>query len=206
MPFSRRDANMWSERYRYTDNDSSSVTMQLKNLSLCSTMTSNMCLALLIRSAFWESVSEWGTHRRENICNPISRLSISLIVCFDSSKYCISSPAVAKGKSLRNWLKFVPNTWRGRSALDWSIYVKSPSVKRLYPFLTWDRQYTVEPATLYNFLWIIWGSSPLTKMNVMIKRCSDFCICPTNECEHTIERHIRKSNTVNRVSNISKSG
>jgi hypothetical protein len=131
--------------------------MQLKDLSLCSNRMSNMCLAFLVRSTFWESESEWGTHRRENIRNLSLRLSISLIICFDSPKCCASNPAIAKGNSSRNWIKFIPNTWRGRPALDWSIYVQSPSVKHVHQFLTWDREYAVEPKTFYNSLWIILG-------------------------------------------------
>jgi hypothetical protein len=84
-------------------------------------------------------------------------LSISLMGWFDSPNCCISSPAVAKGNSSRNWLTSVPNTWRGRPALDQSIQVESPSVKHVDHLLTWDREYTIQPRTLHNFLWIFLG-------------------------------------------------
>jgi hypothetical protein len=129
----------------------------IKRLSLCSNRTSNMCLAFLIQSTFWESENEWDTHRRKNFRNQSSRLSISLIICFDSPKCCTNNLVVAKGNSSRNWVKSVPNTWRGRLALDWSTHVKSPSVKRVHQFLTWNREYAVEPRTLYNSLWIVLG-------------------------------------------------
>jgi hypothetical protein len=90
----------------------------IKRVVLCSSRTSNMCHAFLMWSTFWESESEWGTHRRENFPNSSSQLNISLIVCFDSPKCCASRPAVGKGNSSRNWLKSVPNTWQRRPALD----------------------------------------------------------------------------------------
>jgi hypothetical protein len=59
--------------------------------------TLDRSIAIVVRSAFWASEIECGTHLRENLRSPSSHLRISLIVCFDWPKDCAMTPAVAKG-------------------------------------------------------------------------------------------------------------
>jgi hypothetical protein len=47
------------------------------------------------------------------------------------------------------------------------------------------------------------ADNPLRKRNLMRKRCCGFSICPVSNIS---EMHIRKSNSVSQVSNISENG